>query len=204
MPVTPVILTFNEGCNIKSTLASLAWAPRVVVLDSGSTDRTEQIARSFCNVNWFVRQFDTHRLQWLYAIHETSITTDYVLALDADMCPGVGFQDELDAFLKRGEFAGAQIPFEYRILGHPIRVPDIGAWPGGFRISRTDTSVPEESGSHRSTGPLSGLRSERQRVQISILTHSRRLETDKSMVEQPDEVRFSGSGTYRVCAEDEY
>jgi glycosyltransferase involved in cell wall biosynthesis len=120
MMVTPVILTFNEGCNIKSTLASLEWAPRVVVLDSGSTDQTEQIARSFCNVNWFVRQFDSHRLQWLYAIHETSITTDYVLALDADMCPGVGFQDELDAFLKCGKFAGAQIPFEYRILGRGL------------------------------------------------------------------------------------
>src|SRR5712692_7283386 len=100
MNVTPVILTLNEGRNIDATIASLEWAPRVVVLDSGSTDQTEQIARSFGNVDWFARGFDSHRAQWLHAIHETSITTDYVLALDADMRPGVGFQDELGTFLE--------------------------------------------------------------------------------------------------------
>jgi glycosyltransferase involved in cell wall biosynthesis len=121
MTVTPVILTFNEASNIQTTLASLTWASRVVVLDSGSTDETEEIARSFNNVNWYVRQFDNHRAQWLCAIHESSIKTDYVLALDADMRPGVGFRDELKAFLKSGKFAGARIPFEYRMLGHALR-----------------------------------------------------------------------------------
>jgi len=121
MTVTPVILTFNEASNIDTTLASLEWASRVVILDSGSTDKTEQIARSFNNVSWYVRGFDNHRAQWSYAIHETSIMSQYVLALDADMRPGVGFQDELNAFLNGGgEFAGARIPFEYRMLGRAL------------------------------------------------------------------------------------
>jgi glycosyltransferase involved in cell wall biosynthesis len=133
MTVTPVILTFNEGSNIRTTLSSLEWAPRVVVLDSGSTDQTEQIARSFGNVDWFVRGFDSHRAQWLYAIYETSIATDYVLALDADMRPGVGFQDELDAFLERHDFAGAKIPFEYRILGRRLTA---SIYPAQIRLFR--------------------------------------------------------------------
>jgi len=134
MTVTPVVLTFNEDRNIKTTLASLAWAPRVVVLDSGSTDETERIARSFSNVNWFVRGFDNHRAQWRYAIHETAITTDYVLALDADMRPGVGFQDEMDTFLK-GAFAGAWVPFEYRMLGQGL----MGSiYPAQIRLFRKD------------------------------------------------------------------
>jgi glycosyltransferase involved in cell wall biosynthesis len=120
MTVTPVILTFNEASNIETTLASLLWASRVVVLDSGSTDQTEEIARSFNNVSWYVRQFDNHRAQWLYAIHESSITTDYVLALDADMRPGAGFQDELRAFLKSHQFTGAMIPFQYRMVGRAL------------------------------------------------------------------------------------
>jgi glycosyltransferase involved in cell wall biosynthesis len=118
--ITPVILTFNEACNINSTLSSLQWAQRIVVLDSGSTDETEHIARSFKNASWFLRPFDNHRAQWEYAIHQTSIATDYVLALDADMRPSFGFQDELSTFVNSGKFAGAWIPFEYRIFGQSL------------------------------------------------------------------------------------
>jgi len=133
--VTPVILTFNEASNIHATLASLTWASRVVVLDSGSTDQTEEIARSFNNVNWYIRQFDNHREQWLYAIHESSIKTEYILALDADMRPSVGFRDELKAFLKSGQFAGARIPFEYRMLGRPL----MGSiYPSQIRLFQKD------------------------------------------------------------------
>src|SRR5437763_15677045 len=95
-PFTPVILTYNEQSNIGSTLASLEWAARDVILDSGSTDGTEEIARSFSNVAWFARAFDDHCSQWSYAIHGTSIDTEYVIALDADMRPGIGFVDELN------------------------------------------------------------------------------------------------------------
>ena len=71
MNITPVILTYNEEPNIGPTLASLEWASRVVVVDSGSTDRTAEIARSFPNAAWYVRSFDSHRAQWSYAIDAT-------------------------------------------------------------------------------------------------------------------------------------
>ena len=45
--VTPVILTFNERENIDRTLSALHWASDVVVLDSGSSDGTTEIAVSF-------------------------------------------------------------------------------------------------------------------------------------------------------------
>jgi glycosyltransferase involved in cell wall biosynthesis len=135
MRVTPVVLTYNESMNIRTTLASLDWAPRIIVLDSGSTDETERIARSFGNVDWFVRRFDTHRAQWLHAIQATSITTDYVLALDADMRPSPGFQEDLGAFLQCNSFAGAWIPFEYRIMGRGL----MGSiYPAQIRLFRRD------------------------------------------------------------------
>jgi glycosyltransferase involved in cell wall biosynthesis len=160
MTVTPVILTFDEGSNIETTLASLKWAPRVVVLDSGSTDQTEQIARSFDNVSWFVRGFDNHRAQWLFAIHETSIATDYVLALDADMRPGVGFQDELQAFLKRGELAGAWIPFEYRVLGRGLMGSIYPAQIRLFRRSQVRISQPGHSQAFEVIGSVCRFRSQ--------------------------------------------
>jgi len=117
--ITPVILTYNEELNIGPTLASLSWAPRVVVVDSGSSDRTAEIARSFGNVAWYVREFDSHAAQWSYAVHETSIDTRYVLALDADMRPGQGFQEELARFAEQTGRA-ALVPFEYRMQGRPL------------------------------------------------------------------------------------
>jgi hypothetical protein len=45
--ITPVLLTFNEEPNIARTLAHLAWAKDIVVVDSGSTDGTLLLWRTF-------------------------------------------------------------------------------------------------------------------------------------------------------------
>ena len=112
--VTPVILTLNEDANIRSALESLSWARRVIVLDSGSTDRTEAIARTFQNVDWLVRRFDSHGEQWRHAINDHAVSTEYALALDADMQVSDDLLRELEsAFLNR-QFAGGMIPFERR------------------------------------------------------------------------------------------
>jgi glycosyltransferase involved in cell wall biosynthesis len=116
MNITPVILTYNEEPNLAATLRSLAWARRIVVVDSGSSDGTPEIARSFPNVAWFVRNFDSHAAQWSYAVHDTDIDTRYVLALDADMRPAPGFREELARFSGQ---AGL-VPFEYRVHGQSL------------------------------------------------------------------------------------
>src|ERR1700750_852210 len=41
------IITHNEEANLERTLISVAGADEIVVVDSGSTDRTAEIARSF-------------------------------------------------------------------------------------------------------------------------------------------------------------
>ncbi len=46
LPVSVVILTFNEEQNIRDSLVSCAWCDDVHVLDSGSKDRTVEIARA--------------------------------------------------------------------------------------------------------------------------------------------------------------
>ena len=57
--ITPVILTRDEEPNLERTLAQLAWAGDVVVVDSFSTDATVAIARRFANVRVFQRTIDT-------------------------------------------------------------------------------------------------------------------------------------------------
>lgn len=153
MNITPVILTYNEEPNIEATLASLAWAPRIVVVDSGSADRTAEIARSFANVAWCERAFDSHRAQWSYAVHGTAVDTHYILALDADMRPGAGFADELARFTERPGQAGI-VPFEYRVQGRPL----LGSiYPAQIRVFTREHVRIEQRGHTQvftSTAPL--------------------------------------------------
>ena len=118
--VTPFILTYNEEPNRGRTLEALRWATRVVVVDSGSTDATRAIAARFANVAWFERRFDDFERQSRFAVEETGIDTEYVLALDADMAVPAPFVAELEARFFPGDYAGALVPFEYWVLGRPL------------------------------------------------------------------------------------
>ena len=145
--ITPFVLTFNEADNIGRTLDSLRWAERVVVVDSRSTDTTEAIARSFANVSWHVRAFDSFRGQSEFAINQTGITTPFALALDADMVVPDTFLTELeDKFLARA-FSGALTPFEFRIHGSPLKGSLLRPQLRLFR--RSDVRVIQEGHGHK-------------------------------------------------------
>ena len=45
--ITPLVITYNEAPNIARTFDRLIWARRIVVIDSGSTDETLEIIRSY-------------------------------------------------------------------------------------------------------------------------------------------------------------
>lgn len=81
MTVSVVIITLNEEANLLRTLASVAWADEIIVLDSGSTDRTREIAESF-QVKFFVESWRGFAAQKNSALSRA--TSDWVLSLDAD------------------------------------------------------------------------------------------------------------------------
>src|SRR5439155_18001099 len=47
---TPLIIAYNEAPNIRRTLDKLAWARRIVVIDSGSTDGTVEMLQCYQQV----------------------------------------------------------------------------------------------------------------------------------------------------------
>ena len=75
------IITFNEADNLERTLASVRFADEIVVVDSGSTDRTVEIANSF-GAKVFSEEWKGFALQKNSAIDKCTAT--WVLSLDAD------------------------------------------------------------------------------------------------------------------------
>ena len=119
--ITPVILTYNEEPNIGRTLARLQWARDIVVVDSFSTDGTLEILKRFPQVRLFQRKFDSHAAQWNYAARETGVTTQWVLAIDADYILPEETIAEFRDIDPDGPVDGYTARFRYCISGTPLR-----------------------------------------------------------------------------------
>lgn len=78
-----VILTLNEEINVADCIRSLAGCDDVHVLDSGSTDRTREIAAGL-GAGVHVNRFESFGKQRNWAIDHIPLRHDWVLHLDAD------------------------------------------------------------------------------------------------------------------------
>ncbi len=117
--ITPVILTYNEAPNIGRVLQRLGWAGRIVLVDSGSTDTTLEIARLYSQVDIFHRPFDTHTLQWNYGLAQ--VATTWVLSLDADYILSATLVDELANLSPSDQINSYYATFQYCVFGKPLR-----------------------------------------------------------------------------------
>ena len=119
--ITPVVLTYNEAPNVGRLLERVRWAGQVVVVDSISTDGTQSLASSYPNVRVIERAFDNHARQWHFAVHETGISTEWVLALDSDYMLSDEIVKELSALSPPADVNGFIASFVYCVLGKPLR-----------------------------------------------------------------------------------
>ena len=81
MSVSIAIVTKDEEMNIRRTLESVKWADEIVVVDSGSTDRTCDIAREY-GAKVFFEEWKGFAAQKNSAIQKC--TCDWIVSLDAD------------------------------------------------------------------------------------------------------------------------
>lgn len=83
--VTVMILSFNEERHIARAIESVrAFAGQVVVIDSFSTDRTVEIARSLGATVLQNRWENNYARQFNWGLDNAPITGDWVMRLDAD------------------------------------------------------------------------------------------------------------------------
>ncbi|HMG35933.1 MAG TPA: glycosyltransferase family 2 protein [Blastocatellia bacterium] len=119
--ITPVILTYNEAPNISRNLERLDWARDVIVVDSFSEDETVSLARQIEGVRVFQRRFDTLANQWNFALAQTQIRTEWVLALDADYILTDEIVDELRSLAPDSATTGYSANFVYCVHGQRLR-----------------------------------------------------------------------------------
>jgi len=82
--VTIVVLTKNEEINLPNCLDSVRnFAKRVVVIDSGSTDRTKDIACEY-GADFYYHPFENYARQFNWGLDNVNIITKWTFRLDAD------------------------------------------------------------------------------------------------------------------------
>jgi glycosyltransferase involved in cell wall biosynthesis len=119
LSLSVVVITFNEEGNLAPTLASVAWADEIIVVDSGSTDRTREVAESF-HANFFVEPWKGFAAQKNFALAKA--TGDWILSLDADEEVEPALADEIRSVLAANpSVAGFWIPRKNFFLSRWIK-----------------------------------------------------------------------------------
>lgn len=79
--LSAIVITRNETANIKRCLDSLAFADEIIVVDSGSTDNTVELAREL-GAKVFENEWEGYGAQKNFAAEKAS--GDWLLYIDAD------------------------------------------------------------------------------------------------------------------------
>ncbi len=126
IPLTVTIITFNEEKNILRTLESVKpVAAEIVVVDSGSADRTVDICKSSgCRV--ISRDFDGYGTQKQFAVEQAS--NEWILSLDADEVLTREIAVEIREQLSRPDLslAGFEIPIVLNYMGRKMKYGGLG------------------------------------------------------------------------------
>lgn len=129
LPLTCVLLTLNEECNLDTALASLAPAAQVIVVDCGSTDQTVSIAERH-GAQLIEREWQGFSAQRNWALGHPAVEHDWVLFLDADEVVPEDAWAEIEEFLGApGGARAADFRREVWMFGRYLR-------HGGFSSAR--------------------------------------------------------------------
>lgn len=119
-PVSVLILTQDEEINLPRCLAALAWCDDIVVVDSGSSDRTLDIAREAgCRI--LERPFDSFAGQRNFGLEQGEYKYPWVLHLDADELMTAELLAEMNSVLSATNFDAFRIPSKTMFMGRWLK-----------------------------------------------------------------------------------
>ncbi len=132
--ISVIIISRDEAEDIEDCLRSVSWAHEIVVVDSGSTDGTREIAARWTD--------HVHEVEWKgfgpQKNHALDLATgDWILSLDCDERVSDELQREMLDTLGGTDCSAFMIPFRSNYCGRFMR---FGEWSGErkLRIFRRD------------------------------------------------------------------
>lgn len=125
LPVSVILITKNEASRLERTLQAVQWAQEIIVVDSGSTDGTQDIARQ-----WSTLVVETDwpgfGIQKNRALSHANCP--WVLSIDADEYVTEDLSQEIAQFLKNAPaFDACTLPRLSSYCGRDIK--HAGWWP---------------------------------------------------------------------------
>lgn len=146
MKISVVLITKNEAHNIRECLESVSWCDRAIIVDSGSTDGTLDIARAMGAEVHETTTWPGFGPQKNLALSKAR--SEWVLSIDADERVTPELRDEILAAIESGQADAYDMPRLSRFCGRFMR--HTGWYPDRltrvFRVGRarfTDDIVHE-------------------------------------------------------------
>jgi glycosyltransferase involved in cell wall biosynthesis len=119
MKISVTFITLNSEKTLKPVLEAVSWADEIVLVDSGSIDKTLEIAQQF-KAKIVYRAFDGYGSQKNFATEQAS--HDWILSLDDDEILTPELQKEIQNLdLKNTDYQGFKIPRSLIFLGKLLR-----------------------------------------------------------------------------------
>ena len=113
-----IVITKDEQDNIEDCLESVKWAEEIIIVDSGSTDKTEAICRKFTD-NFYVKDWPGFGIQKQRSLELAS--REWVLSIDADERVTPELKSEIiDKITQNSNVGGYLIPRLSNYLGKDI------------------------------------------------------------------------------------
>jgi len=136
LPVSVIIPVRNEARNLPRCLESLRGAGEIYVIDSGSTDETADIARSF---DAKIVQFHYHggwpkKRQW--AIDTLPLGYEWILLLDADEALSPESVEEIRRTVQYPDCDGYYFALRMHFLGRVLRHGDASFYTSARLLRR--------------------------------------------------------------------
>ncbi len=127
--ISVTIIILNEEKNIKEVIDSVKALGEIIVVDSGSKDKTVEIAKN-AGAKVYFRKFDNFANQKNYAVSKAF--GNWILSVDADEEISGKLSEEIKVAVEEKEYDAYLIPRRNYILGREIKhsrwSPDKHIW----------------------------------------------------------------------------